>query len=133
MPPLPYLQLRTLVLRSLSSSSTNSLKDSARTVLLHRNLTSLFHHFRHHGAALRFSSPLYLSLSHSFSSESVNNHVDQTSQSLASELLKDPDSDPLPITQRLQLSFSHVKPNPELKRFQCGSGSPCERFRDQWA
>ncbi|CAK9330055.1 unnamed protein product [Citrullus colocynthis] len=114
MPPLPYLQLRSLFLRSLSSSSSNSLNDSARTVLLHRNLTSLSHHFRHHGAALGFSSPLHLSLSHSFFSESGDNDVDQTSQSLASELLKDPDLDPLPITQRLQLSFSHVKPNPEL-------------------
>ncbi|XP_023515592.1 pentatricopeptide repeat-containing protein PNM1, mitochondrial-like [Cucurbita pepo subsp. pepo] len=121
MPPLPYLQLRRILIRSLASSSSlsagsssNFLNRSARSFLLHRNLTPLIHHFRHHGAAGRLSYPLQLSLSHSFSSESVEDDVDQTSQSLATELLKDPDLDPLPITKRLQLSFSHVKPNPEL-------------------
>lgn len=119
MTPLLYLYLRRHFIRSLSSSSSlsacsssSSFNEPTRSVLLHRNLTSPFHHFGHNGAALRFNSLSQLSISHSFSSES--GHSDQTSQSLASELLKDPDSDPLPITKRLELSFSHVKPNPEL-------------------
>ncbi|XP_023531133.1 pentatricopeptide repeat-containing protein PNM1, mitochondrial-like [Cucurbita pepo subsp. pepo] len=121
MPPLPYLHLRRFFIRSLSSSSylsasssSSSLNEASKSVVLRRDLTSVFHHFRRQGPALGCSYLSQLSLSHSFFSESGENDVDQSSQSLAAELLKDPDLDPLPITKRLQLSFSHVKPNPEL-------------------
>ncbi|XAR51241.1 hypothetical protein NMG60_11005810 [Bertholletia excelsa] len=39
---------------------------------------------------------------------------DEIAHSLSSELLKDPNADSLSITQRLDLSFSHVNPTPNL-------------------
>ncbi|XP_027336393.1 pentatricopeptide repeat-containing protein PNM1, mitochondrial-like [Abrus precatorius] len=41
-------------------------------------------------------------------------HPHPIAQSLCSELLKDPNSDPLSISQRLHLSFSHITPTPDL-------------------
>ncbi|CAI9754392.1 unnamed protein product [Fraxinus pennsylvanica] len=43
-----------------------------------------------------------------------NPEENRVAESLSSELLKDPDSEPLPLPQRLDLSFSHITVTPSL-------------------
>ncbi|KAJ9677248.1 hypothetical protein PVL29_022316 [Vitis rotundifolia] len=117
--PLTSLQLRRLLLRcfsssSLSSSSSSSSSSSVQSYCLRPTLSldpdCLSSPQRH------FVSPSF-PLSRRFSSQPNNSADDdhsQIAQSLSSELLKDPDSEPVLIIQRLQLSFSHITPSPPL-------------------
>ncbi|XP_024032685.1 pentatricopeptide repeat-containing protein PNM1, mitochondrial-like, partial [Morus notabilis] len=79
-------------------------------------LSSLLRHYHHHRTTTTTSTSLSLSLpqvslSRNFSSSQT---PDQIAHSLSLELLKDPDSEPLPIAERLKLCFSHVSPTPAL-------------------
>lgn len=120
MPPLQSLQLRRLLLRTLSSSSSplssSLLKPHISPPSQPPPLSSHFRHF-HHFTTTTISTPHFLSLpqtslSRHFSSDATN--PDQIAHSLSSELLKDPDSEPLPIAERLKLNFSHVSLSPSL-------------------
>ncbi|KAK6261753.1 hypothetical protein QUC31_007569 [Theobroma cacao] len=91
MPPLTLLQLRRLLHHCLSSPSP----------FQPHTLPPLKSHF----TPTHFSKSAFV-LSKPFSTQSP----DPIAQSLSTEILKNPDLDPLPITQRLQLSFSHIKP-----------------------
>lgn len=95
MPPLTSLQLRRLLHHCFSSSSP--VKPQA-----------LFN-AKPHFTPTHFHRLPFL-LYKPFSTETP----DSIAESFSSELLKDPNSDPLPITQRLQLHFSHIKPTPLL-------------------
>ncbi|KAF3438046.1 hypothetical protein FNV43_RR20802 [Rhamnella rubrinervis] len=132
MPPLQSLQLRRLFLRSLSYSSTSS---SSSIVFCN----SHFRHFQYttftptsattgttiSTPSTAIPSSLFLSLPqlslsrHFYSSSSEfpsssQQDPDEIARSLSSELLKDPDSDPLSVTQRLNLMFSHIVPTATL-------------------
>ncbi|XWS37254.1 hypothetical protein CRYUN_Cryun19dG0027600 [Craigia yunnanensis] len=100
MPPLNSLQLRRLLHHCLSSPSP----------VQPSSLLTLKPHF----APSHFPKFPFL-LSKPFSTQNHNPQTpDPISQSLSIELLKDPNLDPLAITQRLQLHFSHIKPTPSL-------------------
>ncbi|OMO62947.1 hypothetical protein CCACVL1_22561 [Corchorus capsularis] len=91
-PSLTSPQLRRLLQHCLSSRST----------FQPQTLLSPKPHF-----PFLFSKP--------FSTQNPNPQIpDPVAQSLSTELVKDPSSDPLPITQRLQLNFSHIKLTPLL-------------------
>ncbi|KAM1098397.1 hypothetical protein ACFX2J_015559 [Malus domestica] len=122
MRPLQPLQLRRLLLRYLSTSSSSP--SSSQTLQTHipflpPNAT----HFRHSrpaivtGTSSHFLSPPHFFLSKPFSSSAPpTQDPDQSelAQSFSSELLQDSSSDPLSVTQRLQLSFSHITPTAPL-------------------
>ncbi|KAM1026305.1 hypothetical protein ACFX2C_039333 [Malus domestica] len=122
MRPLQSLQLRRLLLRYLSS--TFSSPSSSQTLQTHVPVLSQNpNHFRHSQPAIttatssHFLCLPHFSLSKPFSSSAPpTQDADQSelAQSLSSELLQDPSSDPLSVTQRLQLSFSHITPTPSL-------------------
>ncbi|XVE54675.1 hypothetical protein DITRI_Ditri03aG0101100 [Diplodiscus trichospermus] len=100
MPPLTSLRLRRLLHHCISSPSA---------VLPHSLL-----YRKPHFTPTHFPTFSFL-LSKAFSTENpIPQTPDPIAQSLSVELLKDPDLDPLPITQRLQLHFSHIKPTPCL-------------------
>lgn len=134
MPPLQCPQIRRLFLRSLSSSSasSSSIVFFCNSHIRHFQPTS-FNPTNAAAGATTFgsastaiSSPLLLSLSRRFSStpsessSSPQQDPDEIARSLSSELLKDPDSDPLSITQRLNLVFSHIVPTASLIRTALG-------------
>ncbi|KAL6319082.1 hypothetical protein AAG906_001555 [Vitis piasezkii] len=107
--PLTSLQLRRLLLRCFSSSSSSSSSSLVQSYCLSPTLSldpyCLSSPQRH------FVSPSF-PLSRRFSSQPNNSADDdhsQTAQSLSSELLKDPDSEPVPIIQRLQLILGFYK------------------------
>ncbi|KAF7838548.1 pentatricopeptide repeat-containing protein PNM1, mitochondrial [Senna tora] len=127
MPPFQSLQLRRLLLRSFRSPSPsfNSLSLIQPRLPLPLPSESTSNPFSHTGHSQSQSRNLFtapsLFLSRSFSSEpskspseSLPEDSDPIAQSLSNELLKDPDSDPLSVSQRLQLSFSHITPTPSL-------------------
>ncbi|KAK7410755.1 hypothetical protein VNO78_01819 [Psophocarpus tetragonolobus] len=98
MPPLVSLQLRRLLLRSRSLTFTSP---------------SPFHSpppFPKQSSSRTLFAPSFFITRH-FSSET---QTDQIAHSLSSELLKEPNSDPLSVSQRLHLSFSHITPSPNL-------------------
>ncbi|GMJ00052.1 Ribosomal Pentatricopeptide Repeat Protein 9 [Hibiscus trionum] len=100
MPPLTSLQLRRLLHRCLSSLSPFQ---------SHALLSSKPHSTPTHFPKLPFL------ISKSFSTQNPNPQTpDPSALSLSAELLTDPSLDPLAITPRLQLHFSHVKPTPLL-------------------
>ncbi|KAG4997580.1 hypothetical protein AAZX31_10G153200 [Glycine max] len=102
MPPLASLQLRRLLLRSRSLPFTSP---------------SPIHHsplFPRHSSSHFYSRTLFTPsffITRHFSSET---QTDEIASSLSSELLKEPDSDALSVSQRLNLSFSHITPTPNL-------------------
>lgn len=112
--PLTPLQLRLLFLRCLSSSSSPSSSSSLvqpfglrPTVSDPYSVSSPHYHF--------FSPSFPLSKRFSTqSSDSTDDGHSEIVQSLSHELLKFPDFEPVPISQRLQLSFSHITPSPSL-------------------
>ncbi|XP_068305266.1 small ribosomal subunit protein mL104 (rPPR9)-like [Pyrus communis] len=120
--PLQSLQLRRLLLRYLSSSFSSP--SSSQTLQTHIPVLSQNpNHLRHSQPAIttatssHFLCLPHFSLSKPFSSSAPpTQDADQSelAQSLSSELLQDPSSDPLSVTQRLQLSFSHITPTPSL-------------------
>ncbi|XP_054785672.1 pentatricopeptide repeat-containing protein PNM1, mitochondrial-like isoform X2 [Prosopis cineraria] len=123
MPPFQSLQLRRIFLRSFfsqSSSFTSFYLLQPHLPLLAEptsNPSSLLRHFQ--SVTVFTAPPLFLS--RSFSSEpskssihGLPEDVDPIAQSLSNELLKDSDSDPLSVTQRLQLGFSHITPTATL-------------------
>ncbi|XP_021727209.1 pentatricopeptide repeat-containing protein PNM1, mitochondrial-like [Chenopodium quinoa] len=103
----PHLR-RLLHLRHFSSSPFHSPPPSLTSLKPHFSSPSLTHHHNHH---LPFLFPFYL---RSFSSEPSQNN-DEIALSLSSELLKpsqQPDS--LSLSQRLDLSFSHITLSSQL-------------------
>lgn len=125
MPPLPSLQLRRLFLRSfLSFSSAHHLLRSSESSPL--SIHFLHSHSHSHSSTTASKTSLFQSLllSKPFSSSSENppppSHQHSSdddivlAKTLSSELLKDPNSEPLPVSQRLQLLFSHINPTPSL-------------------
>ncbi|PON50160.1 Pentatricopeptide repeat [Parasponia andersonii] len=123
MPPLQSLQLRRLFLRNLSSSSSrissSSFIQKPHLVTSSAPTPLTSSHFRHcqptssSASRSHFLSLPQTPLSRTFSSSSSETPVedhDQIARSLSSELVKDPESEPLPIGLRLNLNFSHVVP-----------------------
>ncbi|XP_062152780.1 small ribosomal subunit protein mL104 (rPPR9) [Alnus glutinosa] len=111
------MPLRRLFLRCLSKDTTTYLFPPIPTSLsshLHR------HHYHHPhttqclALSKTFSSSSSSSSPSSSSSSSTSQDPDPISLTLSSELLKDPNSDPLPISQRLHLCFSHINPTSSL-------------------
>ncbi|KAK9929480.1 hypothetical protein M0R45_026576 [Rubus argutus] len=116
---LQYLQLRRLLLRSLSTSSSPTLQ--TRIPLPSNKPTRHLHNSQPTITTAAAAASHFLSLSKSFASSSTppaHDHPDQAqlAQSLSSHLLQEqPDSsDPLSVAQRLQSSFSHITPTPSL-------------------
>ncbi|CAK9147938.1 unnamed protein product [Ilex paraguariensis] len=113
--PLSPLHLRTL-LRFFSSSPRQSYHYHPELCLSQPSFLSP-PHYHHHKPTTHF-----LSLSFSVSSKSFSSDADQfpetpdedIAQSLSCELLKDPNSDSLSVSQRLDLSFSHITLSPAL-------------------
>ncbi|XVF11767.1 hypothetical protein REPUB_Repub08aG0056600 [Reevesia pubescens] len=104
MPLLTSLQLRRILHRCLSSPSP-----SPSPVQPHALISIKPHLTPTHFPKLPFL------LSKPFSTQNPDPQTsDPVAQSLSSELLKDPNSDPVAITPRLQLLFSHIKPTPLL-------------------
>ncbi|XP_058194385.1 small ribosomal subunit protein mL104 (rPPR9) [Rhododendron vialii] len=66
-----------------------------------------------HSLSPPFSLPSRFFSSHPDPNPDTEEHL-ALAQSLSSELLKDPTTDPLSLTQRLDLSFSHVKLTPSV-------------------
>ncbi|KAM7479814.1 hypothetical protein LguiA_028027 [Lonicera macranthoides] len=97
-------------------SSTTSLSPFLRN-LLRRHFSSSppYPHLSHSKPSPFFSLPSSLS-SKFFSSLSdpIQQDTHTIAQSLSSELLKDPNADPLSLPQRLDLSFSHITLTPTL-------------------
>ncbi|XP_061364935.1 small ribosomal subunit protein mL104 (rPPR9) [Gastrolobium bilobum] len=115
MPPLASLQLRRLLLRSLRSRSLSFISSSSirpPSILPQQPSSNLSSHFK---SPSIFTPPSLFTIRH-FSSETqtIPEDPDPIARSISSELLKDPDSDPLSVSQRLQLSFSHITPTPNL-------------------
>ncbi|KAK4252545.1 hypothetical protein QN277_014531 [Acacia crassicarpa] len=123
MPPFRSLQLRRILLRSFCSQSSSFTPFDLLQppfLLPSQPISNAFSILGHPQSATVFNAPS-LSLYRSFSSEpskssiqGLPEDVDPIAQSLSNELLMDPDSDPLSVTQRLQLGFSHIKPTAEL-------------------
>ncbi|KAG4919749.1 hypothetical protein JHK85_058030 [Glycine max] len=103
MPPLAPLHLRKLLLRSRSLSFTSPTPIHPPP-LFPQQPSSHFH-------SRTLLTPSSLFIIRHFSSET---QTDQIPHSLSSELLKEPDSDALSVSQRLHLSFSHITPTPNL-------------------
>ncbi|XP_057963717.1 small ribosomal subunit protein mL104 (rPPR9)-like [Malania oleifera] len=102
--PLMPLQLRGLLLRCISSP-------------VEATPPRILSSFSPHYSFRCFLSLPFISLSRPFSSRPEEEPVqdpDQVAHSLSTELLRDPDSDPLSIIQRLELSFSHITLSPPL-------------------
>ncbi|TYJ05945.1 hypothetical protein E1A91_A12G198500v1 [Gossypium mustelinum] len=100
MPPLTSLQLRRLLHRCFSSPSPFQ---------PHALLSPKPQFTPTHFPKLPFV------ISKPFSTQNPNPQTpDSVALSLSAELLKDPSLDPLTITPRLQLHFSHIKPTPLL-------------------
>ncbi|KAL5751414.1 hypothetical protein ACOSP7_026017 [Xanthoceras sorbifolium] len=99
MPPSTSLQLRRLLLHHFSSPPP----------LLPRRLLSP-------QPSTHFSNSLFKPFcSGSTTNLNIPDDPDQgIAHSLSAELLKNPEADPLPISQRLHLNFSHIKPTPSL-------------------
>ncbi|VVA27654.1 PREDICTED: pentatricopeptide [Prunus dulcis] len=122
MRPLQPLQLRRLLLRYLSTSSSSPYSSPTiqTHILFHSRKPTHFHYAQPAittTASSHFLSLLHFSVSKPFSSSTLpaqDSDQSQLAQSLSSELLIDPSSDPLSVTQRLQLSFSHITPTPSL-------------------
>ncbi|KAL5544650.1 hypothetical protein UlMin_008434 [Ulmus minor] len=121
MPPLQSLQLRRLLLRKFSFSSSTFLSKSR--IFTSSEPTSLSSHFCHCQPAFTsststptspFLSLSHLSLSRNFSSSASETEEDRIARSLSSELVKDLESEPLPVIERLRLGFSHIVPTPNL-------------------
>ncbi|RHN43160.1 putative pentatricopeptide [Medicago truncatula] len=112
------LQLRRILLRSVRFRSISSISSSPIQPPHHPphiNPSNFSSHF--HNRAL-FTPPSLFQIEH-FSSESKPEPVSTTEPdpiaiAISSELLKEPDSDPSSVTQRLNLSFSHITPTPNL-------------------
>ncbi|KAF4382080.1 hypothetical protein F8388_001225 [Cannabis sativa] len=122
MPPLQSLQLRRLLLRNLFSSSS-CLSSSSSFIRKPHLLTSSeltpasspFRHYQPTPSTFHFLSLPQIHLSRFFSSSSETLiDQDQIAQSLSSELVKDPETEPLPIVERLTLGFSHIVPTPPI-------------------
>uniref|UniRef100_A0A5B7CD17 Pentatricopeptide repeat-containing protein PNM1 n=1 Tax=Davidia involucrata TaxID=16924 RepID=A0A5B7CD17_DAVIN len=120
--PLASLQLRTL-LRCFSSSTTSIQRHRLLQPQLSLSRTSSLsppqqpHHFHHCPTGYSSSLPFSLSSSRRFSSDTKVDPLqdpEEIAQSLSSELLKDPDSESLSITQRFDLIFSHITLTPSL-------------------
>ncbi|KAE9609658.1 hypothetical protein Lal_00006703 [Lupinus albus] len=109
MPPLPSLHLRRLLLRSLRSSSFSLISSSPiqSTPLLPKLPSSTL------SSSYFLTSPSLFTTLH-FSSQTLSDEPDPIVRSLSSEILNDPDSDPVSVSQRLHLSFSHITPTPDL-------------------
>ncbi|TKY52125.1 Pentatricopeptide repeat-containing protein PNM1 [Spatholobus suberectus] len=107
MPPLASLQLRRLLLRSRSLSFTSS-SPIHPLPLFPRQPSSHFH------SRNPFTSSSLFITRHFSSETQTQTQTDPVAHSISSELLKEPDSDPLSVSQRLHLSFSHVIPTPNL-------------------
>ncbi|GLU19352.1 hypothetical protein SLE2022_356080 [Rubroshorea leprosula] len=109
MPPLASLQFRRLLHNCLTSSSP---------IQSHGFLSIRTPFSSHFSTTHSIKFPFISSLSRSFSTEyptSPNQQdPDAVAQSLSMELLENTDSDPMPITERLQLKFSHVTPTPAV-------------------
>ncbi|ESW16823.1 hypothetical protein PHAVU_007G187600 [Phaseolus vulgaris] len=97
------LQFRRLLLRSGSFSLRSLSPIHPPPPLIPGDSTTHFH------SRTLFSPSLFLN--RHFSSET---QTDPIANSLSSELLKELDSDPLSVSQRLHLSFSHITPTPNL-------------------
>ncbi|KAL4327854.1 hypothetical protein AHAS_Ahas13G0141700 [Arachis hypogaea] len=107
MPPLQSLQLRRLFLGCFRSYSLSFLSSSSLKSLhfLPQQPSSNLNPPRN-----PFDLPSFFA-ARNFSSNATQTepkYLDPIAQSLSSELTKDPDSDPLSFSQRLQLSFSHI-------------------------
>ncbi|XP_057729992.1 pentatricopeptide repeat-containing protein PNM1, mitochondrial [Arachis stenosperma] len=114
MPPLQSLQLRRLFLRSFRSSSLSFLSSSSLKSLPHFLLQQPSSNPNPPGNP--FDRPSFFA-ARNFSSNATQTqpeYPDPIAQSLSSELTKDPDSDALSFSQRLQLSFSHITPTGNL-------------------
>ncbi|XP_018824895.1 pentatricopeptide repeat-containing protein PNM1, mitochondrial [Juglans regia] len=86
-----------------------------RQLLLPNKPISFFSHLCRHFKYPQSSQSLSLLRTFASSpSSSTPQEPDPIPLSLSSELLKNPDSEPLPISQRLHLSFSHINPIPSL-------------------
>ncbi|CAJ1976238.1 unnamed protein product [Sphenostylis stenocarpa] len=105
MPPLASLQLRRLLLRSRSFSFTSPSPSPLYPPppLFPQHSSTHFH------SRTLFTPSLFIS--RHFSSET---QTDPIAHSLSFELLKEPDCDPLSVSQRLHLSFSHITPTPNV-------------------
>lgn len=112
------LQLRRILLRSVRFRSISSISPSPIQPPPHSphidpsNFSSHFHN------RTLFTPPSLFQIKH-FSSESKPEPVSTTepdpiASAISSELLKEPDSDPSSVAQRLNLSFSHITPTPNL-------------------
>ncbi|KAJ7956491.1 Pentatricopeptide repeat [Quillaja saponaria] len=120
MPPLQSLQIRRLLLRCISiPSSYHSPSYLGQPYRLFTSGPSSFSTSIHHFQPSKLFNLPSLSLSRTFSSETSkpmsetdSEELDPVAQSISGELLKDPDSDPISVTQRLQLNFSHIVPTP---------------------
>ncbi|XP_059642182.1 small ribosomal subunit protein mL104 (rPPR9) [Cornus florida] len=119
--PLASLQLRALLLRRFSSSSSpiqpQRLFHPPFSLSKPSFLCPLARTHQHcYPASYSPSLPISLSSSRTFSSTQIDPFQDseEIAQSLSTELLKDPDSDSLSITQHLDLHFSHITLTPSL-------------------
>ncbi|XP_027168199.1 pentatricopeptide repeat-containing protein PNM1, mitochondrial [Coffea eugenioides] len=130
--PLPPLHLRKL-LRSFSSSVIVTRQRTPKHLFLSQSPPPLHHPFSHPITITRAANASHFLLHHPFSlrrfcassSSPTDDDLSATerdpfaeeetlAQSLAYELLKDPDLESLSLSQRLDLSFAHVTLTPSL-------------------
>ncbi|KAK2438861.1 pentatricopeptide repeat-containing protein, mitochondrial [Trifolium repens] len=113
------LQLRRLLLRSVrfrSISFISSYPIQPPHHSPHKIPSNFSSHFQHRN----LFAPHSLFQTKHFSSESVatteklSDEPDPIASAISSELLKESDSDPTSVAERLQLSFSHITPTPDL-------------------
>ncbi|KAK7330273.1 hypothetical protein VNO77_24463 [Canavalia gladiata] len=119
MPPLASLQLRRHLLQSFRSRSLSfisSYQIENPPSFSQQSSSNLLSHFQ--SPTLFTPSSLFItrhfSLEPSTPTQTNSEDPDPIAHSLSSELLKDPNSDPLSVSQRLHLSFSHITPTPNL-------------------
>ncbi|KAJ0049042.1 hypothetical protein Pint_16280 [Pistacia integerrima] len=100
---MPPLQLRRLLLHHLSFPTPHHRLLSRQPTFYSRFAPANF---------LNFLSKPFCSESEAASASTTNHQ--ELAQSLSRELLANSDTDALPVSQRLHLSFSHIKPTPSL-------------------
>ncbi|XP_045823416.1 pentatricopeptide repeat-containing protein PNM1, mitochondrial [Trifolium pratense] len=113
------LQLRRLLLRSIRFRSISFISSSPIQPppnSRHQIASNFSSHFQHPNLFAQHS----LFQTQHFSSESVStaeklsDEPDPIARAISLELLKETDSDPTSVAQRLNLSFSHITPTPNL-------------------